>query len=435
MKRTNLLWIIVVGACGALASSAPVVLAETSEHDHAHDHDHEAHAADEHAEDQTTPGAELRWQREPSMTCTTSNTPVLLSSAGVVRTVGLEFAQVRITPLVRTVDRNAELAYNANRYARLSSRASGVVADVVKDLGEHAAQGEVLAVVDSTDLGAAKSDLLQAVEMAKLWAANATRERDLLEKGIGIEREALEAETRAAESRIGVNRARQRLRNLGLSEDDIAMVERDFDTSSLLPIVAPFGGTVVERTAVVGEIVEPRHALVAIADTETMWAMVDLAESDIGVVHVGQRATVTLDGLPDRLFTGRVTWISTRVDPRTRTLSARVELDNADGVLRANMFGRARITSGDDREALTVPKEAVQWEGCCNVAFVRTDGAGTAFRPARLHLGYDAGNRYEVLRGLSPGDVVVTRGSFILKNEILKDAIGAGCCEVDHLDK
>jgi cobalt-zinc-cadmium efflux system membrane fusion protein len=289
--------------------------------------------------------------------------------------------------------------------------------------------------VDSTDLGAAKSDLLQAIEMAKLWDANAARERDLLEKGVGIEREALEATTRAAESRIEVNRARQRLRNLGLSEEQVALVERNSDTSSLLEILAPFDGTIVERTGVVGEVVEPRHALMAIADTDTMWAMVDLAESDLAVVHVGQQATVTLDGLPDRSFTGRVTWISTQVDPRTRTLSARVELSNASGLLRANMFGRARIKAGDDREALTVPKDAVQWEGCCNVAFVRTDDAGTAFRPARLYLGYDAGNRYEVLMGLNAGDVVVTHGSFILKNEILKDAVGAGCCEVDHLDK
>jgi membrane fusion protein, heavy metal efflux system len=380
-------------------------------------------------------GAELRWQREPSMTCSTSAAVVTLASPEVVRAVGFEYTQVQAGPLTRTVDRNIELAYNATRYARLSSRAAGVVAEVVKDLGEAVKKGEVLAAVDSTDLGSAKSDLLQALETVKLWEANAARERALVEKGVGVEREALEAETRASESRIAVNRARQRLRNFGLSRDQIEAVEKDGDTSSLLQLIAPFDGTVVERAVVIGEVVEPGKLVMAVADTGTMWAMVDLSEADLAVVQTGQHAVITVDGLPGRTFAGRLTWISTQVDPKTRTVKARVELDNGQGLLRANMFGRARINAGDNRHAITVPKEAVQWEGCCNIAFIRADTEGMTFRPARLVLGFDAGDRYEVTSGLSPGDTIVTRGSYILKNEVLKDAVGAGCCEVDHLKK
>ncbi len=377
-----------------------------------------------------------RWQREPSTSCTTSETTVTLASAEVLRTVGFEYAQVQAGPLDHTIERNAEVAYNANRYARLSSRAPGVVAEVLRDLGEPVKKGDVLAVVDSTDLGAAKADVLQAAELVKLWEVNAARERTLLEKGIGIEREALEAETRLTESRIDLNKARQRLRNLGLSKPQTEAVERDGDTSSLLELVAPFDAIVVERAAVMGEVVEATKALLAIADTGLMWAMVDLSETDLAFVRTGQQATLTVDGLPGKTFAGKVTWISTQVDPRTRTVKTRVELDNGEGLLRANMFGRARISAGGDRQALTVPKDAVQWEGCCNVAFVRADdAAGLTFRPARLTLGFDTGDRYEVIGGLRPGDTVVTRGSFILKNEILKGSVGAGCCEVDHLKK
>jgi cobalt-zinc-cadmium efflux system membrane fusion protein len=328
-----------------------------------------------------------------------------------------------------------EVAYNANRYARLSSRAAGVVAEVGKDLGEKVRKGEVLAIIDSTDLGAAKAELLQAIETVNLWDANARRERDLLDKGAGIEREALEAETRLAEARIAVSKAQQRLRNLGLSKEQIEAVQKDADTSSLLPIAASFDGIVVERTAVIGEVVEPGKPLLSIADTNVMWAMVDLSEADLAIARPGQAAAVTVDGLPGRSFPGRLTWISTQVDPKTRTLKARIELDNGDGMLRANMFGRAKITAEEGRVAITVPKEAVQWEGCCNVAFVKADEEGTAFHPARLVLAFDAGDRYEVAQGLEPGDMIVTRGSFILKNEILKNSVGAGCCEVDHLKK
>lgn len=380
-------------------------------------------------------GAELRWQREPSLTCSTSSTTVTLASPEVVRTVGFEYVQVAAAPLTRSVERNAEVAYNANKYARLSSRAGGVIAEVKADLGQSVKKGDVLVVVDSTDLGGAKSDLLQAKETAKLWETNAVRERALVEKGIGVEREALEAETKAAEGRIALSRSRQRLQTLGLSKEQIEKVESNGDTSTLLELVASFDGMVVDRAAVMGEVVEPGKPLLAVADTGVVWAMADLVEADLSVVKVGQVAVLTVDGLPGRTFPGRLTWISTQLDPKSRTVKARIELDNGGGLLRANMFGHVRIDAGSTQQAVTVPKDSVQWEGCCNVAFVRSDEAGTTFKPVRLALGYDAGDRYEIADGLKPGEFIVTRGSYILKNEILKNSVGAGCCEIDHLKK
>lgn len=378
-------------------------------------------------------GAELRWQREPSLGCSTSSTIATLASADIVRAVGLEYAEIQPASLTRTIERNSELAYNANRYARLSSRATGVVAEVRKDLGAAVEKGEVLAIIDSTDLGAAKSDLLQSLETMKLWETSAARERALVNKGVGVEREAFEAENKAAESKIAVNRARQKLRNFGLSKEQIAAVESNNDTDSLLELVAAFDGMIVERAAVMGEVVEPGKPILAVADTTTMWALVDLTEADLAAVQTGQQATLSLDGLPGKTFTGKLTWISTQIDPKTRTLKARVELENKIGVLRANMFGRVSIKAGDNRQALTIPKTAVQWEGCCNIAFVRT--GETTFQPTRLVLGYDTGDRYEIADGLKSGDRVVTTNSYLLKNEILKNSVGAGCCEIDHLKK
>ncbi len=380
-------------------------------------------------------GVAHRWQREPSPNCATSKNVVRLASADVAEAAGFGFAQVNAGPLDRVVERNVELAYNANRYVRLSSRVPGVISEVLKDLGQTVRKGDVLAIVDSSELGSAKASLLQTLETTKLWQTNAARERVLVEKGIGTEREALEAETKAAESRIELDKARQSLRNLGVSSDQLKAVEEDRDTSSLLELRAPFEGIVVERNAVLGELVDSGRPLLAVADTTVMWAKVDLLESDLASVQVGQKASVRLDGLPGKTFQGTVTWISTQIHEKTRTVAARIELENPDGQLRANMFGKAAISTGGSRRTLTVPKDAVQWEGCCNVAFVKADDKGLVFRPARLTLGFDAGDQYEVMDGLKPGETVVTKGSFILKNEILKDSIGAGCCEVGHLKK
>jgi cobalt-zinc-cadmium efflux system membrane fusion protein len=112
-------------------------------------------------------------------------------------------------------------------------------------------------------------------------------------------------------------------------------------------------------------------------------------------------------------------------------VKVRAEFENPEGHLRARSFATGRVVTRDDQEAVFVPKAAVQWEGCCNVAFERT--SATEFVPRKLRLGYDAGEHYEVLEGLSGGETVVTQGSFLLKTELQKGSIGAGCCEVDHL--
>jgi membrane fusion protein, heavy metal efflux system len=375
-----------------------------------------------------------RSRRVPDRTCRKTDTEIILASAEVAGTVDLGFERAAKQPVSPPLERSAEVAYNGNRYAHLSSRAAGTIAEVERDLGEVVRQGDVLAVVDSVDLGAAKSELLLALETVNLWQTTATQQRSLVDRGAGIEREAFEAETKLAESRIALARARQLLRNFGLTAGQVDGVEQDGDTSSLLELTAPFDGLIVEREAVAGELVEAGAPLFAVADVGVMWAMIDLRESDVAMVQPGQTVALTVDGLPGENFQGRLTWISTQLDPRTRTLRARAELDNGAGRLRANMFGRAQI-AGADAEAVTVPKEAVQWEGCCNVVFVRADDAGTRFKPVQVRLGAQTGDRWQVLTGLKGGETVATRGSFLLKTEILKGSIGAGCCEVGHLDK
>ncbi len=176
-----------------------------------------------------------------------------------------------------------------------------------------------------------------------------------------------------------------------------------------------------------GEVVDTTRPLFSVADTAKMWAMLDVYESDIAQVRVGQSVVVTVDGLRGESFGGVLTWISRRIDPQTRTLKVRVELDNPEGLLRANMYGRAVITIYDRQPLIVVPKSAVQWDGCCNIAFVQR--SDLLYEPRQLRLGFEADDYYEVKVGLAPGDTVVTQGSFLLKTEIMKGSIGAGCCE------
>jgi len=374
-----------------------------------------------------------RTQRAPSVGCVKDRSVIRLASPELARSIGLESEPVRRQPLHRTLVVNAEVVYDATKLARLASRAPGVIVEVRKNVGDAVRQAEVLAVVDSADLGSAKATLLAAAATVRLWDSNHRREQRLYEQGVATEQEALEAETKLTESRIELARARQHLKNLGLAEAQIEQLAATEDASSLLELTAPFDALVVERAATIGEMVDTSQPLLTVADTTRMWALLDLAQADLKDVRLDQPVVLTVDGLRGESFAGRVAAINSAADPRTRTIKARAEIENERGLLRANSFGRAEISVRNGEPALLVPKSAVQWEGCCNLVFVRE--SQTRYRPRKLRLGCEAGDFYEVVEGLSGDEAIVTQGSFLLKTEILKGSIGAGCCEVEQLAK
>ena len=160
-----------------------------------------------------------------------------------------------------------------------------------------------------------------------------------------------------------------------------------------------------------------------------MWLLADVYERDLLQLREGLPLLFTVDGLPGASFEGRLSWISSSVDDRTRTVRVRAELPNTNGLLRANMFGRALIVIHENSDVLSVPAQAVQTDGCCQLVFVRQ--ADDLFVPRKITLGASANAFVEVLTGLSEGEMVATTGSYLMKTEILKSNIGAGCCEVD----
>ena len=370
-----------------------------------------------------------RNQRPPAVTCQTNTVKVQFRSPSIARAAGLEYARVERRDVTQTILCNAEIAYDSNRYAHLASRAAGVIRSVNKDLGQAVTTGDILAIVDSADLGTAKAEYLQALASLDLWERNYALEKRLLDSKVATERDVLEADTRLAESRITLSRASQRLRNLGLTDAQLEDVAKKKDASSLLPLLAPFSGVVVDRSAVVGEVVDTQRSLLSVADTSKMWAMLDIYESDVQKISIGQSVVFAAEGLPDEQRGGHVAWISSHVDRRTRTLKVRAEISNQDGLLRSGMFGKAIITVRKNEAALVIPKDAVQWEGCCNVVFVKR--SETSFEPHKVKLGYETNRFFVVEQGVDKGETIVTTGSFLLKTEMLKGSIGAGCCEVD----
>lgn len=389
---------------------------------------HPALAAGPPAAPPPAPSAPRERQRaEPRPGCTTHAQRLELASAEVARQAGFATTRVTRAPFRDLLEVSAEVVHRSDRRAELSSRAPGVVAALGPSLGDWVEAGDVVARVESRELADAQADLAALTSLIAVLERNLTREQDLLGRGVGTQRGAIEADTRLAEARAQQGRAERCLLSFGLSPERVAQLRAAAAPEVTLEVRAPFAGLVVARPAVVGRVVEAGAPLIELVDTRTVWAEVAVPEAAVGRIAVGQPVLLTVDALPDEHFAGKLTWVGAELDRRTRTLPARAELANPDGRLRANLFGVAQVTLVDRPDALLVPRDAVQWEGCCNVVFV-PEGDRT-FRARKVRLGGGTATHLEVVAGLGDGEVVVSSGAFLLKTELLKGSIGAGCCE------
>lgn len=357
---------------------------------------------------------------------------VRLASARLARQVGIQTAAVVEESHAHKLTANAETAYDANRYAEVSPRVAGFLREVRADLGKTVRQGDVLAVVDSAEVSAAKTQIISAHAAASLAKVTYDRTKTLARSGSVASKNELEALTALNQAQASAMDAEQKLRNLGFDDAELERIVREKDTKNLLQVVAPIGGAVVARHAVKGEAVQATTQLFAVADTAAMWLWIDVYESDIAKVKPGQTVSFSISGTDaegaEHAFAGEVTWVGTEVNQTTRTTRIRAELANADGRLRANQFGQAVIQVGSEHNAVVVPKGAVQRSAGAEVVFLPE--GDNSYRPQRVVTRpTDRDDVLEVAWGLKPGQRVVTRGSFLLKTEIMKGAIGAGCCE------
>ena len=218
--------------------------------------------------------------------------------------------------------------------------------------------------------------------------------------------------------------SRERLRLLGVPDDEVARLERERTASSRLTLRSPVTGTVLERNLIEGQYVGAETPLFTVADLSRVWVLVDLYEMDQGRVKVGDRARFTADGVPGRTFDARIDFVYPTISNETRTLKARLVLDNRDGLLRPGMYGQVEVSTSRGHAVLVVPAEAVVNTG--EVSYVFLARGGGRFEPRRVWTGRGDGDRITVLQGLAEGDTVVASASFLIDSESRLKAAIAG---------
>ena len=322
----------------------------------------------------------------------------------------------------------AELTFNQNKLAQINPLAGGVVDSVLVDLGSKVRKRELLARISSVAIGEAQSEYLRALAEDRLRTETVERQRRLRAQRISAEKDLQEAEAAHKAADAAVQQARQQLIVLGFDDARVRGLESEQGNTApgVLELRAPFAGVIVERTAVQGATVEMGKPLLTLADTTVLWAMVNIPEMELSRVRVGQKAELIVDSMPNRVFPGIVTWLSDSVDAHTRMARGRVEVANAEGLLKAQMFARARILTTSSG-GVNVPRSAVQDLGGTLVVFVK---AGEDLFEARLvRLGANHGDQVQIIEGLQPSDPVVIAGAFALKSQFLISRLGAGCVD------
>ena len=314
--------------------------------------------------------------------------------------------------------------------AEITALVRGRVIDVYADLGQQVKTGDLLAMLNSSELGMAQSSYLKAV--AKLYVAEKAYERAtmlLREKVIGL----AEAQRRQGEMlslRAEKREAEDRLRLLGMSDEQIGKLYREQKILSYVPITAPFDGRVIARNLTKGEVVEVTEKLFTVADLSEVWVLANIPEKDITFIRadagtdksgVDQLVEVLLTAYPGEVFHGKVTYVGDVLDVATRTMNLRLELPNPHRKLKPEMYATIRVHSLPEHGVLMVPESAVQRERDRRFVFVQRDAH--TFEARDVTLGEGNGEMIKILDGLQEGEPVVVKGAYVLKSELLSDQI------------
>ncbi len=341
-------------------------------------------------------------------------TTVRLARPEVAERVGIQTVAAETRPLADEVTAPVRLDFDPARLARISARVPGVVRSVAVALGARVRAGDLLLTLDSAVAAATRADVVSASTRVANAESALRRAREIRAAGVGSQADIEVAETAVAAARAELTSLRAASTLAGTGGGRAVQVR------------APREGIVVRRSASLGQQVTAEEVLVEVADLSQMWAMLDVPDAEAPRLEVGQRVTITMDGIVTP-FEAPLMWLSPVVDPHTRTVQARVELPNADGRLRANAFGRARVAVGSPQAGVVVPRDALQRVGAEEVVFVAR--SSLAYEARVVAVALRTPREVQLVSGVATGERVVTTGSFELKTELLRDSIGAGCCD------
>lgn len=313
--------------------------------------------------------------------------------------------------LPRSLRLTGAVAYNAFRTTPVITQVGGPVSRILVVPGEFVKQDQPLLEVSSPDYSLLLATYIKARDTLRVATKNYERAQDLYNHHAIAERDLLQAESDQIQAQADLNAATQGIRVLGIKDPDTLVKA---PSSAEVPVRAPIAGEVVERDVSPGQLLTPgtTQAFV-ISDMSTVWILANVYQDDLAYVKVGDPVTVTTDSYPDT-FHGKISFISPALDPNTRTLQARIVVDNVGEKLKNNMYCVATVSAGATRNAIAVPDAAVL-RNDENQPFVYLETGTNQFGRRPVEIGPSQGGKTEILKGLAVNDKVVGDGSLFLQ--------------------
>jgi membrane fusion protein, heavy metal efflux system len=361
---------------------------------------------------------------------------------GVFYPTPAQWATLTVEPVQQRVFQSehvteGKIAVDEDRSTPIFSPYAGRVLKLFVKPGDTVTVGQPLFTVQAADMVQAQNDFISAAtalnkaRSAQNLAEIIDKRQRLLYEGKAVPlkevqnaRAALDAaenDVRSAE--VALEAARNRLRIFGKTDQEITDFQEKgtIDPSTL--ITAPIGGTIVQRKVGPGQYVGSGSTdpVFIIGDLSTVWVVAFIRETEAPLVHVGQAIYFTVLAYPDRSFPANISYVAAALDPTTRRLLVRATVNNSAGLLKPEMFASVKILTGEGDKAVAVPRDAIIYEGeAARVWVVRDKDNENAIELRRIKVGLTNGNMVEVVKGLAPGDRVVTKGSLFI------DRVAAG---------
>lgn len=323
----------------------------------------------------------------------------------------VQVVTVEPVKLTRTLRLTGNVTYNAFSTTPVITQVGGLVSRILVVPGERVRKGQPLLEIASPDYSQMRAAYLKAKDTFRVTDKNYARAQDLYAHHAIAERDLLQAESDRNLAQADLDATEQALRILGISKpDELEKVP----SSPQIPLPAPIAGEVVERDISPGQLLQPGATQTfVISDMSSVWILANVYQNDLAHVKVGDAVAVQTDAYPDT-FQGKISFLSPALDPNTRTLQARLEIQNPGGKLKNNMYCVATVTAGVIQNAIAVPDAAVLRDDQ-NEPFVYVAASPNQFGRRGVQIGQSQEGKTQILKGLSPGEKVVGDGSLFLQ--------------------
>jgi len=349
-------------------------------------------------------------------------------STAELKEFSIKLTQASSGVIKKTLDLTGEVVVEPKRLYHVVPRVSGVVLQVYKFLGDQVKAGDLLATLSSRELADAKARFVAADSLLKLANTTLQREYKLYREKITAESDYLAAKQAQAEKSINRKSAKQQLLALGLRKSAIQSILRDTDKDlTLYELRAPVDGIIISKHAVSGEVLGTNSRSFTVADLSQVWVNFIVYQQNLAFIHQNETVTVlSRFGLDGKELTteSRINWISPTLDEKTRSATARVVINNAEGQWRPGMFVSGKVTIAESPAMLVVPLTALQTIDGKKVVFIQHEDGD--FGAQVVSLGRQDYRQVEILTGLQEGQTYVSENAFTLKAQLQKGEFGEG---------